>query len=96
MKSVLKKLKAENSLSEKNYNELYPTGSRIGILYSYKLAKFFIPLLTPLMTSPLIISDSISFVQELLNSDIDSRNVFMACCDVVSLFANIPVDKQLE
>ena len=47
------------------------------------------------MTSPLIISDSISFVQELLNSDIDSRNVFMACCDVVSLFANIPVDKTI-
>ena len=33
VKSLLKKLKAENSLSEKNYNELYPTGSRIGILY---------------------------------------------------------------
>ena len=33
VKSLLKKLKAENSLSEKNYNELYPTGSRIGIPY---------------------------------------------------------------
>ena len=94
VKSLLKKLKAENALSEKNYNELYATGSRICILYglpkihkpnmplrpilfsvnhySYKLAKFFIPLLTPLTTNPFIITDSFSFVQELLNSDIDS------------------------
>ena len=69
VKSLLKKLKATNSLNEKTYSELYPTGSRIGILYglpkihkstiplrpilssvnhySYKLAKFFIPLLQP-------------------------------------------------
>ena len=117
MKSLLKKLKAENALSEKNYNELYPTGSRIGILYGlpkihkpnmplrpilssvnhyfYKLAKFFIPLLTPLTTNPFIIIDSFSFVQELLNSDIDSRNVFMASFDVVSLFTNIPVNETI-
>ena len=117
VKSLLKKLKAENALSEKNYNELYPTGSRIGILYglpkihkpsmplrpilssvnhySYKLAKFFIPLLTPLTTNPFIITDSFSFVQELLNSDIDSRNVFMASFDVVSLFTNIPVNETI-
>ena len=117
VKSLLKKLKAENALSEKNYNELYPTGSRIGILYglpkihkpsmplrpilssvnhySYKLAKFFIPLLTPLTTNPFIITDSFSFVQELLNSDIDSRNVFMASFNVVSLFTNIPVNETI-
>ena len=84
VKSLLKKLKAASSLNEKTYNELYPTGSRIGILYglpkiykstiplrpilssihqySYMLAKFFIPLLTPLTTSSLIITDSFSFV----------------------------------
>ena len=117
VKSLLKKLKAENSLSEKSYNGLYHTGSRIGILYgipkihkpnmplrpilsyvnhySYKLAKFFIPLLTPLTTSPFIISASFSFVQELLNSDIDSGNVFMASLDVVSLFTNIPVNETI-
>ena len=96
-KSWLKKLKAANSLNEKTYNALYPTGSRRGILYglskihkstiplrpilssvnhyTYKLAKFFILLLTPFTTSSLIITDSFSFVQELLNSDIDSSNV---------------------
>ena len=85
VKSLLKKLKAENALSKKNYNELYPTGYHIGILYSlpkihkpnmrllpiltsvnhysYKLAKFFIPLLTPLMTNPFIITDFFSFAR---------------------------------
>ena len=63
--------------------------------YSYKLAKFFIPLLTPFTTNPFIITDSFSFVQELLNSDIDSRNVFMASFDVVSLFTNIPVNETI-
>ena len=33
VKSLLKKLKAANSLNEKTYSKLYPTGSRIGILY---------------------------------------------------------------
>ena len=61
--------------------------------YSYKLAKFFVPLLTPFTISPFIISDSFSFVQELLNSDIDTKNVFMASFDVVSLFTNIPVNE---
>ena len=117
MKSLLKKLKAERSLSEENYNKLYPTCSRICTLYglpkihkpnmplrsslsnvnhySYKLAKFFIPLLTSLTTSRFIISDSFSFVQEHLSSDTDSRNVFMASFDVVSLFTNIPVNETI-
>ena len=30
VKALLKKLKAANSLNEKTYSELYPTGSRIG------------------------------------------------------------------
>ena len=30
VKSLMKKLKAANSLNEKTYNELYPSGSRIG------------------------------------------------------------------
>ena len=112
----MKKLKAANSLNEKTYNEVYPSG--IGIIcglpkihkstiplrpilssvnhYSYKLSKFFIPLLTPLTTSFLIITESFSFVQKLLNSDIDSSNVVMASFDVTSLFTNIPVNETIE
>ena len=99
-------------------NELYPTGTRIGILYglpkihkpsipfrpilscinhySYKIAKFFIPFLTPISMNSFIIKDSISFVQELLNIDINTDNVFMASFDIASLFTNIPVDETIE
>ena len=47
-------------------------------------------------TRSLIITDSFSFVQELLNSDIDSSNVVMASFDVTSLFTNIPVNETID
>ena len=40
--------------------------------------------------------DSFSFVQELLNSDINSYSLVMAGFDVTSLFTNIPVDETIE
>ena len=77
VKALLKKLKADNCVNERNHNELYPTSTRIGILYglpkihklsiplrpilssvnhySYRIAKFFIPFLTPISTSSLVI-----------------------------------------
>ena len=64
--------------------------------YSYKIAKFFIPFLTPISTSSFVIKHSFSFVQELLNSDINSDSVVMASFDVTSLFTNIPVDETIE
>ena len=33
VKALLKKLKSDNCINAKTYNELYPTGTRIGILY---------------------------------------------------------------
>ncbi|XP_046863266.1 uncharacterized protein LOC124457010 [Xenia sp. Carnegie-2017] len=117
VKTLLRKLKAEKCINEKTYNELYPTGTRIGILYglpkihkssiplrpilssidhySYKLAKFFIPLLTPISANSHVIKDSFSFVQDLLQSDINANNVVMASFDVKSLFTNIPVDETI-
>ena len=105
VKTLLMKLKADNCINERTYNELYPTGTRIGILYglpkihkssiplrpilssinhySYKIAKFFIPFLTPISTSSFVIKDSFSFVQELSNSDINSDSVVMASFDVI-------------
>ncbi|XP_046860954.1 uncharacterized protein LOC124454192 [Xenia sp. Carnegie-2017] len=118
VKSLLKKLKDAKSIGQETYKELYPTGSRIGILYglpkihkcniplrpilssinhySYKLAKFFIPLLKPFTISNLIIKDSFSFVEEILNCDINSSNVVLASFDVLSLFTNIPVDETIH
>ena len=43
-----------------------------------------------------ILKDSFSFVQELLNIDINTDNVFMASFDIASLFTNIPVDETIE
>ena len=76
VKALLKKLKSDNCINSKTYNELYPTGTRIGILYglpkihkpsipfrpilscinhySYKIAKFFIPFLTPISMNSFI------------------------------------------
>ncbi|XP_046841047.1 uncharacterized protein LOC124435142 [Xenia sp. Carnegie-2017] len=117
VKTLLRKLKAKKCINEKTYNELYPTGTRIGILYglpkihkssiplrpilssidhySYKLAKFFIPFLTPISANSHVIKDSFSFVQDLLQSDINANNVVMASFDVKSLFTKIPVDETI-
>ena len=115
---LLKKLKTNNCINDRTYNKLYPTGTRIGILYGlpkihkssiplrpilssinhylYQIAKFFIPFLTPVSTSSLVIKDLCSFVQALLNSDINSDSVVMVSFDVTSLFTNIPVDETIE
>ena len=117
VKALLKKLKSDNCMNSKTYNELYPTGTRIGILYglpkihkpipfrpilscinhySYKIVKFFIPFLIPISMNSFIIKDSFSFVQELLNIDTNTDNVFMASFDIASLFTNISVDETIE
>ena len=115
VKALLKKLKFDNSINAKTCNKLYPTGTRIGIIfglpkihkpsgpfrpilscinhYSYKIAIFFIPFLSPISMNSFVIKDSFSFVQELLNSDITTDSVFMASFDIASLFTNIPVDE---
>ena len=44
VKAFLKKLKSDNCVTEKTYNELYPTGTRTGILYGLpKIHKSSIP-----------------------------------------------------
>ena len=111
---VLKKLQKKKIISENKYEDLYPVGSRPGILYgrtkihkpikdgvpsfrpilsaigtpTYKLSKFFVPLLTPLTLNEYAIKDSFSFAEELSNYD---SNLVMASFDVESLFTNIPL-----
>ena len=92
VKTLLKNLKASKSIDQRTYDELYPTGSRIGILYglpkvhktdiplrpilscinhySYKIAKFFIPILTPISSNSFMIKDSFSFTKEILSLNI--------------------------
>ena len=54
---------------------------------TYKLSKFFVPLLTPLIKDPFL------FAEELLNYD---SNLVMTRFDVESLFTNIPLQETIE
>ena len=60
---------------------------------TYKLSKFFAPLLTPLTLNEYTIKDSFSFAEELLNYD---SNLVMASFDVESLFINIPLQETID
>ena len=64
--------------------------------YSYKIAKFFVPILSPICSSAFMVRDSFSFVQELLSLYFNSDNLAMASFDVTSLFTNIPLDETIE
>ena len=116
---LLKRLKEKQEISDKVYHELYPTGSKPGILYglckirknivdgvppfrpilsaigtpTYKLAKFFVPLLEPLTYNQYTIKDSFSFCEELKNFN---TNLIMASFDVESLFTNIPLQETID
>jgi PHD/YefM family antitoxin component YafN of YafNO toxin-antitoxin module len=61
--------------------------------YSYKDAKFFIPLLNPISSGAYMVKDSFSLVQELLSLNLNSSNIVMASFDVTFLFTNIPLDE---
>ena len=74
---------------------LRPIISSIGT-HCYKVAKFFVPLLRPFSTNPLTITDTFSFVQELLNLPFNTNNVVMASFDIKSLFTNIPLDETID
>ena len=48
VKALLKKQKSDNCINAKTYNELYPTGTRIGILYGLpKIHKPSVPFSCP-------------------------------------------------
>ena len=60
---------------------------------TYKLSKFFIPLLTPLTSNEYTIEDSFSFAEELSN---DGSNLAMTSFDVELLFTNIPLQGTID
>ena len=116
---LLKRLKEKQEISDKVYKELYPTGSKPGILYglckihksivdgvppfrpilsaigtpTYKLAKFFVPLLEPLTYNQYAIKDSFSFCEELKHFN---TNLIMASFDIESLFTKIPLQETID
>ena len=60
---------------------------------SYKLAKFFVLLLTPLTSNDYSIKDSFSFVEEV--SSFDCAH-YMTSFDIESLFASIPIEETIN
>ena len=63
--------------------------STIGNLV-YKLAKFLVPILSPLTVNDYTVKDSFSFAKEVVNFD---SSLFMTSLDVESFFTNIPIDE---
>ena len=70
----------------------WPTLRAIGTP-TYKLSKFFVPLLTPLTSNEYTIKDSLSLAEELLNGD---SHLIMASVDVESHFTNIYLQETID
>ena len=60
---------------------------------SYKLPKYFVPLLTPLTSNDFTIKDSFLFAEEV--SSFDCAH-YMTSFDIDSLFTNIPLEKTIN
>ena len=60
---------------------------------SYKLAKYLVPILSPLTVNEYVTKDSFSFATNVRNQD---SNCFMMSFDIDSLFTNIPLDETIE
>lgn len=117
-KTFLRSLKKDNIISNNVYQELFPTGTRAGILYGlpkihkpdvplrpilssigtlpYNIAKFLVPLLRPISSGVHMVSDTFSFINELLCSNFPTDNLVMASFDIKSLFTNIPLDETID
>ena len=59
----------------------------------YKLAKYLVPILSPLTVDDYTVKDSFTFAKEVINFD---HNLFMASLDVESLFTNILVNETIK
>ena len=59
----------------------------------YKLAKYLVPILSPLTVNDYTVKYSFTFAKEVINFD---HNFFMASLDVESLFTNIPIDETIK
>ena len=62
---------------------------------SYELAKFLVPILSPLTTNEYTVDNSSKFVDEITRIP-DADKLYMASFDVESLFTNIPLMSKTE
>ena len=64
--------------------------------HAYALAKFLVPLLRLFSSGNYMVSDSFSFVNDLLSSNFSSDDLIMASFDIKSFFTNIPLDETID
>ncbi|XP_057290203.1 uncharacterized protein LOC130612883 [Hydractinia symbiolongicarpus] len=69
-----------------------PILSAIGIPV-YKLAKFFVPVLSNVTKNEYTVHDSFSFAEDIIQQD---GSLYMASLDIDSLFTNIPLNETIE
>ena len=62
---------------------------------SYNLAKYLVPILSPLTTNQYTVENSYKFVEEIQDHG-DSSDLFMASFDVENLFTNIPLQETIQ
>ena len=60
---------------------------------SYNLAKFLVPLLSPLTSNSYVVKDSFSFATDVRNQN---SELYMTSFDIDSLFTNIPLDETID
>ena len=60
---------------------------------SYRLAKFFVPLLSEFTKNEFVVKDSFSFSTDVRNQNPD---LFMTSFDIDSLFTNLPLDETID
>ena len=60
---------------------------------SYNLAKFLLPMITPITNNQYTVNDSFLFAKEIANQD---SKLYMATLDVESLFTNLPIDETID
>ena len=58
-----------------------------------KLAKYLVPILSPLTVNDYTVKDSFTFAKQVINFD---HNLFMASLDVELLFTNILIDETIK
>ena len=75
-------------------NPIRPIISSIGT-FNYRLAKFLVPILTPLANNQYTVENSTKFVTELKSLHFD-HYVYMASFDVESLFTNVPLKETIK
>ena len=57
------------------------------------LAKYLNPILSPITTNEFTVKNSFDFAEEVFNYD---HNLYMACLDIESLFANMPLEETMK